>query len=111
MGHEVYVSFSCGEAAPPRALSTSLSRYGRQGGRARCFFQMKAGSQSQPCPSCPCSDPAWSQSIVHSGESVSGGIEVVSAFVGLEEVADIADGLRQIVDGSCGAGAQMRLEL
>jgi hypothetical protein len=48
---------------------------------------------------------------MHSGESVSGGIEVVSAFVGLEEVADIAVGLAQIIDDSCGAGAQMGFEL
>ena len=38
------------------------------------------------------------------------GLEVVCAFLWGEEIADLADGLPEFVDGAHGHGAQMRLE-
>ena len=48
--------------------------------------------------------------IGHSSESISCGGEVVSAFGGLEQVADLADCLPEGVDGPDGFGAQMGFE-
>ena len=53
-------------------------------------------------------DPA--ASIGRSYESISCGFEVVCTFFGGEEIADLADGLPEFVDGAHGHGAQMRLE-
>jgi transposase len=43
-------------------------------------------------------------------ESISCGGEVVFAFFGLEEIADLADGSPESVDGADGSGAQIGLE-
>src|ERR1700735_5078930 len=49
-------------------------------------------------------------SIGRSFESISCGFEVVCTFLWGEEIADLADGLPEFVDGAHGHGAQMRLE-
>jgi hypothetical protein len=43
-------------------------------------------------------------------ESISGGVEIVFAFLGFEQAADWANGFPESVDGADGSGAQMGLE-
>ena len=49
-------------------------------------------------------------SIGRSCESIPCGLEVVCAFFWGEEIADLADGVPEFVDGAHGHGAQVRLE-
>ena len=44
-------------------------------------------------------------------ESMSGGVEEVTALLWFEEAADVCDGLPEVIDGSGGPGTQVGLEL
>lgn len=57
------------------------------------------------------SGPRGGKSIGHSDESVSGSGEAITAYLRLDQIADVADGALECLDGSGFGFAQVRIDL